>query len=74
MGTIKSALAKYDEEHEFLRQVTIPEEDRAKHTSAKWSGEYRWFRSDNVICLEKVRWLRAAPSFVAGTSTLTTSS
>ena len=59
MGTIKSALAKYDEEHEFLRQVTIPEEDRAKHTSAKWSGEYRWFRSANIICLEKVRRLRA---------------
>jgi hypothetical protein len=58
MGTIKSALAKYDAEHEFLRQVTIPEEDRAKHTSAKWSGEYRWFRSANIICLEKVRRLR----------------
>jgi hypothetical protein len=74
MGAIKNALAKYDEEHEFLRQLTIPEEDRPKHTSAKWSGEYRWFRSDNVICLEKVRRLRAAPSFVAGTPTLTTSS
>jgi hypothetical protein len=59
MGTIKNALAKYDEEHEFLRQLTIPEEDRAKHTSAKWSGEYRWFRSANIICLEKVRRLRA---------------
>jgi hypothetical protein len=62
MGTIKSALAKYDEDHEFLRQLIIPEEDRLKHTSAKWSGEYRWFRSANVICLEKVRLLRAASS------------
>jgi hypothetical protein len=59
MGTIKSALTKYDEEHEFLRQMTIPEEDRTKHTSAKWSGEYRWFRANNVICLEKVRRLSA---------------
>ena len=59
MGTIKNALAKYDAEHEFLRQLTIPEEDRSKHTAAKWSGEYRWFRSVNIICLEKVRRLRA---------------
>ena len=59
MGTIQSQLARYDEEHEFLRQFTIPEEDRAKYTSAKWSGEYRWFCSANVICLEKVRRLRA---------------
>ena len=59
MGTIKNALAKYDEEHEFLRQLIMPEEDRPKHTSAKWSGEYRWFRSVNVICLEKLRRLRA---------------
>jgi hypothetical protein len=57
--SIKNALAKYDAEHEFLRQLTIPEEDRSKHTAAKWSGEYRWFRSDNIICLEKVRRLRA---------------
>lgn len=59
MGSIKSQLAKYEEEQEFLRQFIIPEEDRAKYTSAKWCGEYRWFRSDNVICLEKVRRLRA---------------
>jgi hypothetical protein len=65
MGTIKNALANYDAEHEFLRQLTIPEEDRAKHTGAKWSGEYRWFRSANVICLEKVRRLRAALSSAA---------
>jgi hypothetical protein len=55
MGTIKNALARYDEEHAFLRQLTIPEEDRAKHTSAKWSGEYRWFRSANVVDLHRYR-------------------
>jgi hypothetical protein len=55
MGTLKSQLIEYDREHEFLRQCTVPEEDRAQYTSAKWSGEYRWFRADNVVCLEKVR-------------------
>jgi hypothetical protein len=36
----------------FLREWTLPEEDRAKFTSQTWNGEYRWFRSPNVICLE----------------------
>jgi hypothetical protein len=39
----------------FLREWTIPEEDRAKYTSQPWNGEYRWFRSPNVICLEQYR-------------------
>jgi hypothetical protein len=39
----------------FLREWTIPEEDRAKYTTAKWTGEYRWFRSLNVVCLEQYR-------------------
>ena len=60
MATLKSQLAQYDEDHELLRQCVIPEEDRAKYTSAKWSGEYRWFRSPNIVCLEKVRRLKAA--------------
>jgi hypothetical protein len=36
----------------FLREWTIPEEDRAKYTSQPWAGEYRWFRSPNIVCLE----------------------
>jgi hypothetical protein len=39
----------------FLREWTIPEEDRDKYTSQQWTGEFRWFRSANVICLEKYR-------------------
>jgi hypothetical protein len=39
----------------FLREWTIPEEDRAKYTSQPWAGEYRWFRSPNVVCLEHYR-------------------
>ena len=59
MGTIAEAIARYDEEHAFARQLIIPEEDRAKYTSVKWEGGYRWFRSPNIICLEKYRHLRA---------------
>jgi len=39
----------------FLRELTIPEEDRTKYTSQPWTGEYRWFRSPNVVCLEHYR-------------------
>jgi len=38
-----------------LRAWTFPEEDRAQFTTAPWRGEYRWFRSPNVICIEHWR-------------------
>jgi hypothetical protein len=58
---IADALAEYEAEHEFARSVTLPVEDRAKYMpQAKWEGGYRWFRSPNVVCLEKARRLKAA--------------
>jgi hypothetical protein len=51
-------IARYDEGHAFLREFVVPEEDRPLFTSAKWTGEYRWFRSANVVCLEKARLVR----------------
>jgi hypothetical protein len=39
----------------FLREWTIPQEDRAKYTSQPWNGEYRRFRSPNLVCLEQYR-------------------
>jgi hypothetical protein len=39
----------------FLREWTIPEQDRPKYTTQPWAGEFRWFRSPNVICLEQYR-------------------
>ena len=37
------------EDEAFLRQLVIPEEDRAKYLPhVPWTGEYRWFRSPNV--------------------------
>ena len=42
----------------FLRAMTFPEEDRARWTTAPWRGEFRWFRSPNIVPLE--RWRSAA--------------
>jgi hypothetical protein len=46
---------KQQEGEAFLREWTIPEEDRGKYTSQPWNGEYRWFRSPNIVCLEQYR-------------------
>jgi hypothetical protein len=42
-------------DEEFFRAITFPEEDRAQWTTALWRGESRWFRSPNIIPLEKWR-------------------
>jgi hypothetical protein len=57
-GSILERVKHYDEDHAFLRQFVVPEEDRHLFTSVKWAGEYRWFRSLNIICLEKARLVR----------------
>jgi hypothetical protein len=44
-----------EEDEGFLRRLVIPEEDRARLTTAPWNGGFRWFRSQNVTCLEKYR-------------------
>ena len=43
------------EEEAFFRSIVVPEEDRRLFTSAPWRGEFRWFRSPNVIPFEKYR-------------------
>jgi hypothetical protein len=37
----------------FWQKLVPPEEDRHLFTSAPWHGEFRWFRSPNVIPFEK---------------------
>ena len=44
--------ARMEEEETFMRTIVFPEEDRRLFTTAPWKGEYRWFRSPNVVCLE----------------------
>ena len=57
---LSEALAQYEAEHAFQRQVLLPVEDRLwLMPQTKWQGGYRWFRSANVICLEKLRLIKA---------------
>jgi hypothetical protein len=44
-----------DEDEAFLRRFTVPEEDRRLYTSTPRSGGYRWFRSPNIIPIERER-------------------
>jgi len=37
----------------FYRKFTLPEEDKAEPTPPRRG--YRWFRSENVVCLEHYR-------------------
>jgi hypothetical protein len=52
MGSAEMIPAK-DDDDEFFRALIFPEEDRALFTTAKWNGGHRWFRSPNVVCIEK---------------------
>jgi hypothetical protein len=44
------------QDEEFFRQVVFAEEDRRLFTTAPWHGGFRWFRSPNVVPIE--RWQR----------------
>jgi hypothetical protein len=40
----------------LYHQLTMPEEDRRAHpTAPQWAGGYRWFRSTNVVDLQRYR-------------------
>jgi hypothetical protein len=52
---------KQVEDESWLREWSIPEEDRRLLTSQPWRGEARWFRSPNVVCLETERRKRTRP-------------
>jgi hypothetical protein len=62
VSSILQRVRRYDEEQVWLRQFVIPEEQRRRFTSMPWRGEYRWFQSPNVICLEKARAARSGRS------------
>jgi hypothetical protein len=54
-SNLTEAVRRFEAEHEFYRLISIPQEDWSLFTTAKWQGSYRWFRSPNVVCLEKYR-------------------
>jgi hypothetical protein len=50
-------LVNLDEDDETsMRRITFAEEDRHRYTSTPWRGGFRWFRSENVVPME--RWRR----------------
>jgi hypothetical protein len=49
----------------FFRRIVFAEEDRHLFTTAPWRGEYRWFRSPNVVPIEHWRRLAAAEEMSA---------
>jgi hypothetical protein len=51
-----------DEDEALLQRLVYPEEERHLHTSLPWTGGYRWFRSTNVICLERYRLIKTKPA------------
>jgi hypothetical protein len=49
-----------EDDEAFLRSLIRPEEDRRLlHPELPWQGGYRWFRSANVIPMERYRERRA---------------
>jgi hypothetical protein len=45
-----------DDDQSFMRKLTWCEEDRRRlHPGVPWNGGFRWFRSPNVIPLERYR-------------------
>jgi hypothetical protein len=55
MDIASARLVRVKEDDQFWQALMPPEEDRAKYTTAPWTGGYRWFRSPDVICLERDR-------------------
>jgi hypothetical protein len=48
--------ATLEEDEAFLRKLQRPEEELcAIRRLAPWKGEFRWFKSQNIVCLEKYR-------------------
>jgi hypothetical protein len=56
---MKPRLTEVDDEEggeeSFLRSLILPEEDRHHYTALPWTGGYRWFRTENVVCIEHYR-------------------
>ena len=53
-------MPKREPDDDFLRQLTFPEEELRRMTTARRLGDRRWFLSDNIIPMEhhlgKERW------------------
>jgi hypothetical protein len=48
-------------EEAFWRKLVLPEEDHAR-MGVEWPGGYRWFRGENIVCLEHYRATETKPT------------
>ena len=64
-ASLRQRIAEEEEDETFMWTIVFPEEDRRLFTTAPWKGEYRWFRSPNVVCLEHYRGNRGIKSWRA---------
>jgi hypothetical protein len=49
-------LNREDDADTFWQKLILPEEDRLHlYPHERWKGGYRWFRSPNVIPIERIR-------------------
>jgi hypothetical protein len=63
-----SALINDDDDEAFLRSLIRPEEDRRKlYPTHPWGGGFRWFRSPNVVPIERYRGVPKLEQGKAGT-------
>ena len=47
---------KDDDDEAFMRSLIRPEEDRRRlYPTIPWEGGFRWFRSPNVVPIERYR-------------------
>ena len=59
---------KDDDDEAFMRSLIRPEEDRRRlYPTIPWEGGFRWFRSPNVVPIERYRQARKLEQGKAGT-------
>ena len=59
---------KDDDDEAFMRSLIRPEEDRRRlYPTIPWDGGFRWFRSLNVVPIERYRKARKLEQGKAGT-------
>jgi hypothetical protein len=59
VGIVEKRFSAKDEA--FWRKRALPEEDHV-HLGIAWKRGYRWFRSENVVCLEHYRMMATKPT------------
>jgi hypothetical protein len=68
MVDVKTSWSGLEDDEVFLRTVVFPEEERRLFTTTPWGGGFRWFRSANIVPIEKYREMKRKSRAVADRS------